>query len=252
MEKDLYKDTELSNKTNNNKKKKKDSNIHIDHRKRVRERFIKEGSLDSFEYHQIIELLLFFTIPRRDTNVIAHKLLDEYGSFHNLLNAKPEDLMKRCNLSQPTAVLISMIPYLSRKYLNSRWDKNVVIDNSIIASEYFGSLLLGQPFESFYMLYLDTRKRLNKSVKISEGNNRESYIYVDKIVDYALLYKACFVVMGHNHPSGTLKPSPADVNATKKVIEALEIINVRLLDHIIVCGEKNYSFADRKLLHLAY
>lgn len=231
---------------------KENKNLHVDHRKRVRERFIKDGNLDSFEFHQIIELLLFFTVPRRDTNELAHKLINEYGSFHNLLNAKPEDLMRRCKVSETTAVMLSMIPHLSRRYLNSRWDKNVVIDNSIISSEYFASLLLGQPYESFYMLYLDIRKRLTKAVKISDGNNRESYIYVDKIVDYSLLHRACFVVMGHNHPSGTLKPSPADIRATEKVIEALKIINVRLLDHIIVCGENNYSFAEKKLLNLSY
>lgn len=229
-----------------------DSNLHKDHRKRVRERFIKEGNLDSFQYHQIIELLLFYAVPRRDTNEIAHKLLNEYGSFHNLLNAKPEDIMKRCKVSEQTAVLLSLIPHISRRYLNSKWDKNVCIKSINTAAEYFYSLLAGQPYESFYMLCLDGNKILNKAVKISEGSIDQSHIYIDKVVDAALLHKSSFVIVGHNHPSGTLKPSNADLNATNIIYNALKTINVVLLDHVIICGKYRFSFAEKKLCNLRY
>lgn len=227
-------------------------NLHKGHRKRVKARFIKDGNLDSFEYHQILELLLFYAIPMKDTNEMAHKLLNEYGSFHNLLNASPEDLMKRCKVTESAAVLISMIPHLSRRYLNSAWDKNVRINSLNIASEYFNSLLAGEPYESFYMLCLDVNKRLIKAVKISEGNVGGAHIYIDKVVDWALLYKTSYVLIGHNHPSGTMKPSKSDVDATEKIKLALETINMLLLDHIIVCGRKNYSFAENRLCNLKY
>lgn len=227
-------------------------NLHKGHRKRVKARFIKDGNLDSFEYHQILELLLFYAIPMKDTNEMAHKLLNEYGSFHNLLNASPEDLMKRCKVTENAAVLISMIPHLSRRYLNSAWDKNVRINSLNIASEYFNSLLAGEPYESFYMLCLDVNKRLIKAVKISEGNVGGAHIYIDKVVDWALLYKTSYVLIGHNHPSGTMKPSKSDVDATEKIKLALDTINMLLLDHIIVCGQKNYSFAENRLCNLKY
>lgn len=229
------------------------SNLHKDHRQRVRKRFINEGSLDNFEYHQILELLLFFTVPRRDTNEIAHKMINQYGSFYNLLNAKPEDIMKRCKVSETTAVLVSMIPHISRKYLNSKWDTDdVVICNLSIAAEYFNSLLAGQPFESFYMLCMDINKKLLRSVKISDGNVDSSHIYIEKVVEMAMLYNSSFAIIGHNHPSGTLKPSGADVAATEKIKAALSMVNIVLLDHVVVCGEKYFSFAQKNLCNLKY
>lgn len=234
--------------------KKNSSDIHKDHRKRVRARFIQDGNLDSFQYHQILELLLFYAVPRKDTNELAHNLLNEYGSFHELLNAKPEELMKRCNLTEPAAVLLSIIPHISRKYLNSTWDMNKSSSFSSFstASEYLNSILAGKPYESFYMLCLDAHKRLKKCVKISDGNSNSSPIYIDNVLSSALLYKASFVIIGHNHPGGTLKPSSNDVAVTRKIRDTLKPFAIRVLDHIIVCGEENYSFAVNGLLKLGY
>lgn len=235
-------------------KKVNPSEIHKDHRKRVRARFIKDGNLDSFEYHQVLELLLFYAVPRKDTNELAHQLLNEYDSFHELLNAKPEELMKRCGLTEPAAVLITMIPHIARKYLGSLWvsDNSNVIASLSVASQYFDSILQGQPFESFYMLCLDNNKRLKKCVKISDGNSNSSPIYIEQIVSSALLHNAVFVIIGHNHPGGTLKPSSADINITNKIKNAFEPLGIVVLDHIIVCGEENYSFARNKICGLKY
>jgi len=237
-----------------NKTSKNDENIHCGHRERVRKRFIKEGSLDSFEYHQVLELLLFYAIKSKDTNKLAHKMINEYGSFHNLLNASPEDIMKRCKVSETTAVLISLVPHLCRKYLRSSYDKSgaIFMDSFRTISRYFDSLLAGKPFESFYMLCLDANKKLNKTVKISEGNINSSYIHIEKIIDLALLYKSSFVIIGHNHPAGTTRPSQSDINITKKIKLALETINIALIDHIIICGSVIYSFSRENLYNMSY
>jgi len=240
----------------NDKTSKEDKykDIHHGHRERVRKRFIKEGSLDSFEYHQVLELLLFYAIKGRDTNKLAHKLINEYGSFHNLLNARPEDIMQRCKVSETTAVLISIIPHLCRKYLGSSYDKNgtIFMDSYKVITKYFTSLLAGKPFESFYMLCLDANKKLNKTVKISEGNVSSSYIHIDKVIDLALLYKSSFVIIGHNHPAGTTKPSESDINITNKIKFALETINIALIDHIIICGSFTYSFLRENVFNISY
>lgn len=230
------------------------SEVHKGHRKRVRARFIKDGNLDSFEYHQVLELLLFYAVPRKDTNVLAHRLLAEYGSFHALLNAKPEELMKRCSLPETAAVLITMIPHIARKYLNSSWtkDNSNVISSLGAANEYFNSILAGKPLESFYMLCLDINKRIKRCVKISDGSSNSTPVYIDNVVSDALLYKASFVIIGHNHPSGTLKPSANDVAVTQAIKNALEPIGIKVLDHIIVCGEENFSFARKGLCNLKY
>ncbi len=232
--------------------KNKPKNIHVGHRERVRKRFLEEGSLDNFEYHQILELLLFYAIPRKDTNELAHKLINDYGSFHALLDASPEDIMKRCSVSESTAVLISIIPCIFKKYLKSKWTRNEVIGRPTVAYKYFQAMLIGQITESFYMLCLDINKRLIKSVKISDGNVTQSYIYVDRVVETALLHKSSFVIIGHNHPAGSMKPSSPDVNATIKIREALKNVNIALLDHIIICDDKYFSFAEKELCNLKY
>lgn len=228
-------------------------NLHKNHRQRVRARFIKENNLDSFEPHQILELLLFYAVPRRDTNELAHRLLNEYGNLHNLLNARPEDIEKRCKVSEPTAVLISMIPHICRKFLQSSMiNENICINNLEIACKYFHSTLAGKPFESFYMLCLDLNKKFRKLIKISDGSTSSSPIYMEKVVGDALLHNSSFVIVGHNHPSGTKKPSSSDVDVTNQIYNALAYVNIKLLDHIIVCGDDYYSFAKKGICNLSY
>lgn len=228
-------------------------NLHSNHRQRVRARFIRDGDLDSFEEHQVLEMLLFYAVPRKDTNELAHRLLNEYGSLFNLMNAKPEEIMKRCKISETTAVLISMIPFVCRKFLASGLDSDKpFISDFNIAKSYFEAALAGQPFESFYMICLDLNKKLKKVVKISDGVSNSAPIYIEKIISDALLYNSAFLIIGHNHPSGTPKPSSADLDVTMKIVNACMPLNIRILDHIIVCGEDSFSFAKKGLCGLGY
>ena len=237
---------------NNEKVKKNDKNVHSGHRERVRKRFINDNSLDNFEYHQILEMLLFYTNQQRDTNKLAHKMLEEYGSFHTLLDARPEDIMKRCKVSEVTAVLISMIPHILKKYLRSKWNRREIISSPKIAYKYFQALLLGRGTESFYMLCLDINKRLIREVNVSDGNVRQSYVYIDRILEQAILYQASFIIIGHNHPAGTGKPSSPDVESTNRIRSALDHIGVTLIDHIIIFDDRYFSFAEKELCNLRY
>ena len=228
-------------------------NLHANHRKRVRARFIKDGDLDSFEPHQVLELLLFYAIPRRDTNELAHKLLNEYGSLYTLMNAKPEDIVKRCKVSETTAVLITMIPYVYRKFLTSGLIKEKkIIDSFDKAYKYFESELTGRPYECFFMLCLDMNKRAKKMLQISEGAVNSTPIYMDRIVSDAILYNSSFVIIGHNHPSGNKKPSNADTEVTMRIRNALEHVGIQVLDHIIICGDDYFSYAKNNFCHLKY
>ena len=227
-------------------------NIHKGHRHRVRMRFINDEGLENFEYHQILELLLFYAVPMKDTNELAHKLLNEYGSFHNLLNAKPQDIMQKCGVSESTAVLISLIPHLSRAYSRSVMEKKAQISSLSVAVEILNSILGYRSYECFCMLCLDKKKRLIKEVILNEGAVDGVQIYPAKLVETVILHKACYVILGHNHPAGTCAPSEADVNTTRKIINALSIVNVDVLDHIIVCGDSNFSFAEKNVCGLGY
>ena len=223
--------------------------LHTGHRKRLKNRFLEEG-LDSFEPHQVLELLLFFSIPRRDTNEIAHKLLKKFGSLSGVFEADIKELVKVEGIGENSAFLISMIPQLSRRYLNDKWRDKPELNSSSKAGEYAISLFAGRTYEVFYVICLDAQNRVNYAALVHEGTINEAPIYPRIIVETALRHKANSVILAHNHPGGSLNPSRGDIEATKVIKNALESISIKVVDHIIVCGERYVSFAERGLLVL--
>lgn len=222
--------------------------MHKGHRKRVKNRFLVEG-LDSFEPHQVLEFLLFFSIPRRDTNEIAHNLLKRFGSLSGVFESDVKELIKVDGIGENSAYLISLIPHLSRRYLNDRWKDKPELNSSSKAGNYAISLFAGRTYEVFYVICLDAQNRVNYADLVHEGTINEAPIYPRIIVETCLRHKANSVILAHNHPGGSLSPSRGDIEATKVIKNALESISIKVVDHIIVCGEKYISFAERGLLN---
>ncbi len=224
-----------------------EKNVHQGHRQRVKTRFLTEG-LDGFEDHQVLEMLLFFSIPMKDTNELAHKMLNEFGSLAGLFEADPKDICKRCGVSENTAVLVSLIPSLSRRYFNRRWGDKPVLNSSSKAGEYAVSLFAGRTYEVFFVICLDSQNKVNYAALVHEGTINESPVYPRLIVETVLRHQANSVILAHNHPGGSLQPSQEDMAITKKIASALEPISVQVMDHIIVAGDKYMSFKERNLL----
>jgi len=224
-----------------------DKKIHEGHRQRVRARFLAEG-LDAFEDHQVLEFILFYCIPMKDTNEIAHKMLKGFGSLASLFEAQPEEIVKRCNVSLNTAVFASMIPSLARRYSKGKWGDKPVLNSSTKAGEYVLSLLAGRIYEVFYVICLDLQNKVNHAALVHEGTINEAAVYPRLIVEAALRHKAVSVILAHNHPGGGMQPSKADIEVTLKIKEALKAISIGTVDHVIAAGDKYYSFAENNLL----
>lgn len=221
--------------------------MHEGHRKRLKERFLREG-LDSFEQHQILELLLFFSIPRKDTNEIAHNLLSKYGSLSGVFEADFKDLVDTPQIGENTAFLLTLIPDLARRYFNDKWRDKPELNSSTKAGEYVATLFTGRQYEAFYVINLDAQNKVNYAELVHEGTINEAPVYPRMIVESALRHKANSVILAHNHPGGSLNPSRADIEATERIRTALESISIKVVDHIIVCGSKYTSFAERGLI----
>lgn len=221
--------------------------LHEGHRRRVKNRYLAEG-LDSFEDHQVLELLLFYCIPMKDTNELAHKLLSEFGSLAGIFEADHKDICKRGKVSENTAILLSLIPSLTRRYFKGKWGQKPLLNSSSKAGEYAVSLFAGRTYEVFYVICLDSQNRVNYAVPVHEGTINETPVYPRIIVEAVLRHQANSVILAHNHPGGSLKPSDADVQITKKIAAALEAISVHVVDHIIVAGDRYFSFAEKGLL----
>ncbi len=224
--------------------------MHEGHRNRLKTRFLKDG-LDGFEPHQVLELLLFYSIPRKDTNELAHQLLKKYGSLSGVFEADPKDLSKNPGIGENTAFLLSLIPQLSRRYFNDKWGDKPELNSSTKAGEYAVSLFAGRTYEAFYIICLDSQNRVNYAELVHEGTINEAPVYPRVLVEAALRHKANCVILAHNHPGGSMNPSRADIEATRTICNALESISIKVIDHIIVCGGKYYSFAENGRLEAA-
>ncbi len=224
-----------------------DENLHKDHRKRVRRRYIDHG-LDAFDDHQVLELLLYYAIPRRDTNELAHRLINEFGSLHDLFEAKPSEIAKRCDVSENVAVLVSLIPPVSRRYLSSKTKSITAIKSTKTAGELAISLFLGKTTESLYIICLNKHQGLIKAECVTQGNSGQAPIYPEEIAKAALRNNAEFVILTHNHPGGVLEPSKEDIIATKKIMKSLSAVGIMVLDHIIVSQDKFFSFTEKKVM----
>jgi DNA repair protein RadC len=221
--------------------------LHSGHRQRVRNRYIESG-MDSFEDHQVLEMLLFYSIPMKDTNEVAHRMINEFGSLSGVFEANPEEIQKRCNVTQNTAILVSMIPSLARRYFKIKWGDKPVLNSSSKAGEFAVSLFAGRKYEAFFVICLDSQNRINHASLVHEGTINEAPVYPRIIAETALRHQANSVILAHNHPGGTLQPSIADMEVTKKIKIALEAMAIPVVDHIIVAGESYVSFAERGLI----
>ncbi|HHV99937.1 MAG TPA: DNA repair protein RadC [Clostridiaceae bacterium] len=224
-----------------------DKKLHQGHRQRVKKRYLNEG-LDAFEDHQVLEMLLFYCIPMKDTNELSHKMIKEFGSLAGLFEADPRDICKRCGVSENTAILISAIPSLARRYFKSKWGKKPVLNSSSLAGEYAISLFAGRTYEAFFVICLDSQNGVNNAVLVHEGTINEAPVYPRIIVETALRHQANSIILAHNHPGGSLQPSREDMEITRRLVTALNAISIKVVDHIIVGGDKYMSFAERGLI----
>ncbi len=222
-------------------------NPHEEHRARMKQRFVEEG-LNAFEDHQVLEMLLFYTIPRKDTNEMAHRLLEKFGTLESLFDASPEEIEQKGRVSRNTAVFLSMVPQLARKYMILKQGKKPVLDSSAKAGQFITSLFIGKSYEAFYVCCLNSQNQLNYAALVHEGTINEAPVYPRLIVETALRYQASSIILAHNHPGGSLKPSGADIEVTRKICDAMKTISIPVIDHMIAAGSNYFSFAENGLL----
>lgn len=216
--------------------------IHDGHREKMRQRFLTT-ELHGFADHEALELLLFYAIPRRDTNALAHQLLERYGSLEAVFSAPAEDLQKVEGMGESAALLLRLVPLLAEKCRVR--DKGPVILNS---TEKAGNYLLrrfeGKNYELVYELCLDRKGKLLVSKLLTEGDVNGAELNIRKLVENALLANASAVILSHNHPSGIALPSGEDFATTDRVQAALSGVGIQLVDHIIVADGDFVSMRD--------
>ena len=219
-----------------------EQSLHSGHRDRMRAKFLQQG-LEGFQEHEMLELTLFYALPRVNTNEVAHRLLQRFGSLADVLNADYHALRDVKGMGESSAMLLTLIAQLSRQYrLSAR--KDLTLNTFDATCAYFKDIYLGEPEEQLRLACLDDRLRLMSCGVVSEGAPSSVPVHMRRLVEYALQQKSELVVLAHNHPNGTAMPSPEDIAATQKIFNVLKSVGIRLGDHIIVAGEQAVSLKE--------
>lgn len=221
-------------------------NLHSNHRERVRNEFLKNGFDDSTPPHKILEMLLFYSIPRKDTNKLAHELINRFGSLSGVFDASSSQLLNVPGLGENSVALIRLIPQIFRSYCNDKVEAPIVFKN---ISE-IGNFLVTKYFtftEEVFAVTSLTRSGKFISFDILERGDIESVgISMRKLIETVIEKKARCIVISHNHPSSIALPSNEDIALTERISQAVESIGVTLIDHLIITCDDYVSLAQSK------
>ncbi len=221
---------------------------HDGHRGRVRQRVLREG-LQHLEPHNVLEILLFYSFPRGDTNELAHRILQHFhGDFAAMAEASYEELLAIPGVGENTAFLLSMIPQIAAYYRQARIRDGVVLNSMETLREYFVPLFYGKQNEELHLVCLDAALHPLQDTLISQGTVTASAVNIKRIVEAAVSSHAARVILAHNHPGGAPRPSMRDEAATRMVIDALRLVDIELTDHVIVAGEALCSMRSNGIL----
>lgn len=216
---------------------------HDGHRERLRQRFMKHG-LDVMPDDQVLELLLFYAVPRQDTNVLARRLLAHFGSISAVLEAPLQELKSVGGIGDNAAVLLQLITPLARRYLLSRAQDGAVLSSTQACGEYLLPYFFGAKEELVYLLCLDGKCKVLACRLLQTGSVNSAGFSIRKAAEAAMACNASSVVLAHNHTSGVALPSQADLDTTQRLRDALEPLGILLADHIVVADNDFVSMAD--------
>lgn len=223
------------------------TSIHKDHRSRVRGKFEKVG-LDGFADHEVLELLLFYAIPYKDTNPIAHNLLSEFGSIENVFAASKDDLVKVKGISENSATLIKLIPALYSKLSKDLTKHYTHIGGWNDALKYCSLLFATETKEQVYIICLDNKNEVRSFKLISSGNASTAVVDTKQLTKFVLNKDYDKVILAHNHPIGKAEPSNEDIMFTKHIVQMFSMLNIDVVDHCIISPTEAYSMAHEGIL----
>ena len=215
--------------------------IHKSHRERMRQRLLENG-LDNFADHEVLELLLYYAIPRGDVNPLAHRLMNEFGSLAGVLDAHPMDLCKVTGVGDKVAALLNLLPPLFQRYQLSKI-REEKYDCTEKLAQYLVSYYVDKPREQVCAVLLDNSCRLLRICEIGKGSPSSVQVDTRKLLQCVFQYNAANVVLTHNHPRGECRASRADIVNTSAVRDLLKKVQVNLVDHIIIAEGKWSSLA---------
>ena len=221
--------------------KKKDVPVHTDHRTRMRERLVQQG-FDSLQPHEALEVLLYYAVPRRDVNPLAHRLIRTFGGYHRVFEASIEELKKVDGVGDQVALYLYTLGAHERRCDRSRTiqqNSRAQLDTVERMADYLRPQFKGLRQEIAVLLSLDAARRPISCDLLCHGAVSASEVSVQAINELAMRHKADSVVLAHNHPRGPARPSQADIRTTEQLWALLRGVGIDLIEHLIF-GEHDF------------
>jgi DNA repair protein RadC len=217
------------------------------HRERLKARF-REAGEDTLADYELLELILFQVLPRRDTKPIAKALLARFGSFSEVLAASETRLHEVENVGEAVALHLKVVQAAARRYARDAIRRRPLLDSWASVIDYCRAAMAYEPIEQFRILFLDKKNMLIADEVQQSGTVDHTPVYPREVVKRALELSASALILVHNHPSGDPTPSRADIQMTKSVVEIAKPLGIAVHDHIIVGKTGHASFRGLKLI----
>jgi DNA repair protein RadC len=220
---------------------------HKEHRVRLRKKYRTSG-IDAFHDYEALELLLCYAIPRGDVKPPAKALLKTFGSIKGVIDADMSDLEKVRGIGPSSAVAFKLLKDLCALYLKQQAMEKPQITCTSELVNYCKTALGGLKDEQFRVIYLDAQNRIIDDESIQEGIVNQAVVYPRKVLENALKQKASAIILLHNHPSGNIRPSDADIRLTRTIQETARVLDILVHDHIIIGENRFFSFREEGIM----
>lgn len=220
---------------------------HHGHRARLRERVAMEG-LENFHEHQVLEYVLSFVIPYKDTNDLAHDLINQFGSLAGVMEADVSELMKVKGMGEVSATFLTDFIKIYNCYEKSKMKTKARLISPEHTFKYLKNLFKGKIHEELYVVALNPQSKVIKVQRVAEGTSTEANVTIRDITDLMSRLKVANIIIAHNHPDGNATPSAEDDKFTKALVTTLCINGSHLVDHMIISGKKFYSYRKTALI----
>lgn len=217
-------------------------NLHKNHRKRIKTKFLQSG-LDGFTEHEILELLLYFSIPQADTNPTAHRLINTFGSLSGVLEASYDNLTSVVGVGEQSATLIKLIPAIMSEF-NKNELKRAVINNQKDAIKYLFNIFKGVTVEQFYVICINGKNEVISVKQMNTGSTNKVDVRIRSVTELCLKHNCNRIIIAHNHPESDAMPSVEDITMTERIFNSSVLNEIDIIDHIIISPHDSYSFAE--------
>jgi DNA repair protein RadC len=220
---------------------------YIGHRKRLKQKYEQNGINGWLDY-EILEFILFYAIPRKDTKLIAKRLLSKFKTIRGILDADRKEIESVRGISKNSALFLKLLKDIFVFYMEQDIHERDLLSSPKLVYDYLKLELKGLANEEFKMMFLDSRNQLISMESLKNGTVNRVIVFPRKIVERALCNHTVGVIIAHNHPSGSIEPSVEDQKITETIKEALNTVDIKLLDHIIIGGNKYFSFRENRIV----